>query len=143
MAKEHTLSIIKPDAVGKHHIGEIMALFEGNGLRIAAARLERLSTEKVVKVYGIHKGRPYYEDLLAFMTSGPCMLLVLEGDNAVVRNREIMGSTNPKESAPGTIRALFATATNRNAVHGSDSVENAEHEIAILFEPREVYGSDR
>ncbi len=141
MTTEHTLSIIKPDAVGKNHIGAIIHMFESKGLRIVAARLEKLSLDQVERVYGMHKGQKYYDDLVQFMTSGPSLLLVLEGENAVARNREIMGSTNPDQAAAGTIRKLFATATNRNAVHGSDSLENAQREIAILFEPHNLYVS--
>lgn len=138
MAIEQTLCIIKPDAVAKHHMGEIVSRFENSGLCIVAAKMLILSLDQVERVYGIHEGRPYYEDLCAFMTSGPVVILVIEGDDAISRNREIMGNTNPALAAPGTIRADFGTATNRNAVHGSDSRETAGYEIRYLFEPHEI-----
>lgn len=143
MAIELTLSIIKPDAVSKHHVGDILSRFERQGLRIVAAKLTLLSRWQVEKIYGIHKGRPFYQDLLQFMTSGPVMLLVLEGEDAVAKNREVMGNTDPSLAKPGTIRADFGTATNRNAVHGSDSLESACYEIGCLFEPGEIYSQIR
>src|SRR5919106_665719 len=139
MAIELTLSIIKPDAVLKNHIGDILSRFERQGLRIVAAKLTRLSRWQVEKIYGIHEGRPFYQDLLQFMTSGPGMLVALEGENAVAKNREIIGNTDPRLASPGTIRADFGTAANRNAVHGSDSLESACYEIGCLFEPGEIY----
>src|SRR5205823_12909290 len=119
MAIELTLSIIKPDAVSKGHMGDILARFEKNGLRIVAAKLSLLSRWQVEQIYGIHKGRPFYQDLVQFMTSGPVMLGVLEGEDAVAKNREIMGNTDPHVATPGSIRADFGTASNRNAGHGS------------------------
>jgi nucleoside-diphosphate kinase len=139
MAIELTLSIIKPDAVSKGHMGDILARFEKNGLRIVAAKISLLSRWQVEQIYGIHKGRPFYQDLLQFMTSGPVMLAVLEGEDAVAKNREIMGNTDPHLATPGTIRADFGTAANRNAVHGSDGPDRAHYEIACLFEVGEVY----
>jgi len=137
--KELTLSIIKPDAVKENHIGEILSLFEKNGLRIAAIKMMRLDKERAKKFYAVHKSRPFYEELTTFMSSGPVIAIVLEGENAVAKNRELMGSTNPKEAAPGTLRALYAKSTGENAVHGSDSLENARHEIAFLFAGDEIF----
>jgi len=139
MALELTFSIIKPDAVGKNHIGEILARFEKNGLRIVAAKMLTLTRQQVESLYGIHEGRPFYSDLLQFMSSGPSVALVLEGENAVAKAREVIGLTNPAEAAPGTIRADFGTASNRNAVHGSDAPDTARYEISCLFEPNEIY----
>lgn len=139
MAIELTLSIIKPDAVSKGHMGDILARFEKNGLRIVAAKMSLLSRWQVEQIYGIHKGRPFYQDLVQFMTSGPVMLTVLEGEDAVAKNREIMGNTDPHLALPGTIRADFGTAANRNAVHGSDGPDRARYEIACLFERGEIY----
>lgn len=133
MAKERTLSIIKPDAVKKNHIGEIIARFEKNGLHIVAAQMLQLSETQAKKFYEIHKERPFYNDLVNFMISGPVMVMVLEGENAVLKNREIMGATNPKDAAPGTIRKDFASSIDENAVHGSDSLENAGIEIEFFF----------
>jgi nucleoside-diphosphate kinase len=139
MALELTFSIIKPDAVAKNHIGEILARFEKNGLRIVAAKLLTLTRQQAEAVYGIHEGRPFYSDLLQFMCSGPSVALVLEGENAVARARDVMGLTNPAEAAPGTIRADFGAATNRNAVHGSDAPDTARYEMSCIFEPNEIY----
>jgi nucleoside-diphosphate kinase len=138
MAKELTLSIIKPDAVGKSVIGEIYTRFEQAGLDIVAARMMQMSRSQAEEFYGIHKERPFFKDLVDFMISGPVMVQVLKGDNAVLKNREIMGATNPKEAAPGTIRADFADSIDANAVHGSDSLDNAKVEIAFFFEPNEL-----
>lgn len=138
MAKELTLSIIKPDAVAKSVIGEIYTRFEKAGLDIVAAKMIQLSREQAESFYDIHRARPFFKDLVDFMISGPVMIQVLKGDNAVAKNREIMGATNPKEAAPGTIRADFADSINANAVHGSDSLENAAREIAFFFEPHEL-----
>ena len=135
---EQTLSIIKPDAVKKGVIGKIISRFETNGLRIAAAKKLQLSTDYAKKFYEVHKERPFYGELVEFMTSGPVVVMVLEGDNAVAKNRELMGATNPKEAAPGTIRADFAESIDANAVHGSDSLENAKNEIAFFFAKREI-----
>ncbi len=135
---EQTLSIIKPDAVKKGVIGKIISRFETNGLRIAAAKKLLLSTEDAKKFYEVHKDRPFYGELVEFMTSGPVVVMVLEGENAVAKNRELMGATNPKEAAPGTIRADFAQSIDANAVHGSDSLENAKIEIAFFFAKKEI-----
>jgi nucleoside-diphosphate kinase len=135
---EQTLSIIKPDATKKGVIGKIIDRFESNGLRIAAAKKVQLSVEGAKKFYEVHASRPFYNDLVDFMTSGPVVVMVLEGENAVLKNRELMGATNPKEAAPGTIRADFAESIDANAVHGSDSLENAKIEIAFFFASREI-----
>ncbi|MBO7155080.1 MAG: nucleoside-diphosphate kinase [Campylobacter sp.] len=135
---EQTLSIIKPDATKKGVIGKIIDRFESNGLRIAAAKKVQLSVEDAKKFYEVHASRPFYNDLVDFMTSGPVVVMVLEGENAVLKNRELMGATNPKEAAPGTIRADFAESIDANAVHGSDSLENAKIEIAFFFASREI-----
>jgi nucleoside-diphosphate kinase len=138
MTVEVTLSIIKPDAVHKNYIGEIISRFEKDGLRVAALKMLVFSRQQFLGIYGGHEGQPYYEDLMAFMASGPSVVMVLEGEQAVARNRAIMGHTNPKLAAPGTIRADLGTATNRNAVHGSDSSETAQREIACLFSSEEI-----
>ncbi|ANE31949.1 nucleoside-diphosphate kinase [Campylobacter hyointestinalis] len=135
---EQTLSIIKPDAVKKGVIGKIIDRFESNGLRIAAVKKVQLSTEDAKKFYEVHAARPFYGELVEFMTSGPVVVMVLEGANAVAKNRELMGATNPKEAAKGTIRADFAESIDANAVHGSDSLENAAIEIAFFFAKREI-----
>jgi nucleoside-diphosphate kinase len=138
MSKERTLSIIKPDAVAKNAIGQIISRFEKNGLRIAAAKMMRLSKTQAEQFYAIHKERPFFSALVSFMSSGPVLVQVLEGDNAVALNRQIMGATNPKDAAPGTIRADFADSIDHNAVHGSDSLENAATEVAFFFKPEEI-----
>ena len=138
MAKELTLSIIKPDAVAKSVIGQIYSRFESAGLNIVAAKMAQLSREQAESFYEIHRARPFFKDLVDFMISGPVMIQALKGDNAVAKNRDIMGATNPKEAAPGTIRADFADSIDANAVHGSDSSENAAREIAFFFEPHEI-----
>jgi nucleoside-diphosphate kinase len=138
MAKELTLSIIKPDAVAKSVIGQIYTRFENAGLDIVAAKMAQLSRKQAEYFYEIHRERPFFNALVEFMISGPVMIQVLKGDNAVLKNRDIMGATNPKEAAPGTIRADFADSIDANAVHGSDSQENATREIAFFFEPHEV-----
>lgn len=138
MDLEQTLTIIKPDAVSKNHVGEILARYERNGLRIAALKMLVFSPEAVERLYGSHRGQAYYADLVQFMSSGPSVVAVLEGETAIARTRAIMGNTNPAMAAPGTIRADFGTATNRNAVHGSDGLETAKHEIACCFAPREL-----
>lgn len=135
---EQTLSIIKPDAVAKGVIGKIIDRFESNGLKIAAMKKTTLSRDDAARFYDIHKERPFFGELVAFMTSGPVVVMVLEGDNAVVKNRELMGATNPKEAAPGTIRADFAQSIDANAVHGSDSLENAKGEIEFFFAKRDI-----
>ncbi|MDU1534856.1 MAG: nucleoside-diphosphate kinase [Neisseria sp.] len=138
MAVERTISIVKPDAVGKNVIGKIYSRFEENGLRIVAAKMKHLSVREAQEFYAVHKERPFYDSLVAFMTSGPVMIQVLEGENAVAKNRELMGATNPAEAAPGTIRADFAESLSVNAVHGSDSLENAAIEIAYFFSQSEI-----
>lgn len=138
MAIERTISIVKPDAVGKNVIGKIYSRFEDNGLRIVAAKMKHLSVREAQEFYAVHKERPFYGSLVAFMTSGPVMIQVLEGENAVAKNRELMGATNPAEAAPGTIRADFAESLSVNAVHGSDSLENAAIEIAYFFSQSEI-----
>ncbi|BDY12574.1 nucleoside-diphosphate kinase [Hydrogenimonas cancrithermarum] len=136
---ERTLSIIKPDAVKKNVIGKIIDRFESNGLRIAAMKKLQLSEQDAGEFYAVHKDRPFFGELVEFMTSGPVVVMVLEGENAVAKNRELMGATNPKEAAPGTIRADFAESIDANAVHGSDSLENARIEIAFFFAQREIH----
>ena len=133
MATEQTLSIIKPDAVAKNVIGEIYSRFEKAGLKIVMAQMIELSKEEAEGFYEVHKERPFFNDLVAFMVSGPVMIQVLEGENAVLTNRELMGATNPKEAHAGTIRADFADSIDANAVHGSDSLENAKIEIDYFF----------
>ncbi|RRS30848.1 MAG: nucleoside diphosphate kinase [Epsilonproteobacteria bacterium (ex Lamellibrachia satsuma)] len=135
---EQTLSIIKPDAVAKNVIGQILARFEAAGLRIAATKKIRLSRVDAEAFYAIHAERPFFKDLVDFMISGPVVVTVLEGENAMAKNRELMGATNPKEAAAGTIRADFAESIDANAVHGSDSVENAVNEINFFFAQREI-----
>lgn len=135
---ERTLSIIKPDAVGNNHVGDIIARFEKNGLKIVAARMMHLSDKQAQDFYAVHKERPFFKDLVSFMTTGPVVVMVLEGDNAILKNRDIMGATDPKKANPGTIRADFAQNIDANAVHGSDSAENAKIEIAYFFKPEEI-----
>ncbi len=138
MAVERTLSIIKPDGIAKNIIGEIYSRFERGGLHIVAARMLHLSKEQAQQFYAVHKERPFYGDLVAFMTSGPVMVQVLEGENAIARNRELMGATNPKDAAPGTIRADFAETVDENVVHGSDGPDTAKAEIEFFFKPEEI-----
>ena len=138
MAVERTLSIIKPDAVAKNVIGKIYSRFESNGLQVVASRMIHLSQEKAEGFYAEHKERPFFKDLVAFMTSGPVVVSVLEGENAVLAHRDLMGATNPAEAAEGTIRADFASTIDENAVHGSDSLESAAREVAYFFESEEI-----
>lgn len=138
MTNQRTLSIIKPDAVAKNVIGEIYARFEKAGLRIVAAKRMHLSREQAEQFYDIHKERPFFNDLVSFMTTGPVMIQVLEGDDAIAKNRDLMGATNPKEAAPGTIRADFADSIDANAVHGSDAPETAQREVAFFFNTDEI-----
>ena len=138
MSQERTISIIKPDAVAKNVIGEIYSRFEKAGLKIVAAKMMQLSEEKAGEFYAVHKERPFYADLVAFMTSGPVMVQVLEGEDAIAKNREVMGATNPKEAAAGTIRADFAESIDENAVHGSDGPDTAKDEIAFFFSDNEL-----
>lgn len=135
---ERTLSIIKPDAVKKNVVGKIIDRFESNGLKIAAMRKLVLSEKNAQDFYAIHKERPFFRDLVSFMTSGPVVVMVLEGENAVKKNRELMGETDPKKAAKGTIRADFADSIDANAVHGSDSLENAKNEIAFFFSATQI-----
>ena len=135
---EQTLSIIKPDAVKKGVIGKIVDRFESSGLRIAAMKKMQLSEQDAGEFYAVHKERPFYGELVEFMTSGPVVVMVLEGENAVIKNRDLMGATNPKEAEKGTIRADFAESIDANAVHGSDSLENAKIEINFFFSKREI-----
>jgi len=139
MAIERTLSIIKPDAVAKNVIGQIVSRFEGAGLKVVAARLAQLSRAEAEGFYAVHKARPFYKDLVDFMVSGPVFVQVLEGENAIAKNRELMGATDPKKADPGTIRADFADSIDANAVHGSDSPETAAVEVAFFFPQSQVF----
>ena len=139
MAVERTLSIIKPDAVAKNVIGEIYSRFEKAGLKIVAARMMHLSRADAEGFYAVHRERPFFRDLVDFMTSGPVMVTVLEGENAIARNRELMGATDPRKASPGTIRADFAQSIDANAVHGSDAPETARVEVAYFFPAHNVY----
>ena len=143
MAVERTLSIIKPDAVGKNVIGEIYSRFEKAGLKIIASKMMQMDDDKAGGFYAEHKDRPFYGDLVAFMTSGPVVVQVLEGENAVLAHRDLMGATNPKEASVGTIRADFAATIDENAVHGSDSVESAAREISYFFADEDVCSRTR
>ena len=138
MALEKTLSIIKPDAVGANNIGAIICKFEKGGLKVVAARMMQLTKEQAQDFYAVHKARPFYGELVEFMTSGPVMVMTLEGENAVNANRQIMGATDWQKSEPGTIRRQFATSVGENCVHGSDSLENAENEIKFFFQNGDV-----
>lgn len=139
MAVERTLSIIKPDAVAKNVIGEIISRFEKNGLKIVAAKMLQLTRMQANEFYAIHKDKPFYQNLVNFMISGPVLVQVLEGENAILKNREIMGATDPKNAAVGTIRADFAASIDLNAVHGSDASETAKQEVAFFFKSEEIY----
>ncbi len=139
MTIERTLSIIKPDAVAKNVMGQIYARFEAAGLKVVAARMVHLSRGEAEAFYGVHKDRPFFNDLVAFMISGPVMIQALEGENAVIKNRDLMGATDPKKAAPGTIRADFADSIDANAVHGSDAAETAAVEVAFFFPAMNVY----
>lgn len=143
MAVERTLSIIKPDAVARNQIGEIYARFERAGLRIVAAKMLRLDRQQAEGFYAVHRERPFFCDLVTFMTSGPIMVQVLEGENAIARNRELMGATDPRKAAPGTIRADLATSVEENAVHGSDGPDTARTEIAYFFRDDEIHPRTR
>ena len=142
MAIERTLSIIKPDAVANNVIGQIYARFEAAGLKIVAAKMVHLSPEQAGRFYAVHKERPFYKDLCEYMSSGPIMVQVLEGENAIAKNREVMGATDPKKAAPGTIRADFAESIEANAVHGSDAPETAAQEIAFFFGQADIHSRD-
>ena len=138
MSQERTISIIKPDAVAKNVIGEIYSRFEKAGLKVVASKMMQLSEEKAGEFYAVHKERPFYGELVAFMTSGPVMVQILEGEDAIAKNREVMGATNPKEAAAGTIRADFAESIDENAVHGSDGPDTAKAEMAFFFSEDEI-----
>jgi nucleoside-diphosphate kinase len=138
MAVQRTLSIVKPDGVAKNLIGEVYRRFEKSGLRIVAAKMLRLRQDQAEGFYAVHRARPFYGDLVRYMTSGPVMVQVLEGENAIQLNRDIMGATNPKQAAPGTIRADFAASIEENVVHGSDGPETAKNEIAFFFSEAEL-----
>lgn len=140
MATERTLSIIKPDATARNLTGKIIACLEEAGLRVVAQKRLHLTLDQAQNFYDVHRQRPFFNDLVSFMTSGPCVVQVLEGENAVMRNREVMGATNPAEAASGTIRKQFAENIERNSVHGSDSIENAKNEIAFFFKDNEIVG---
>ena len=139
MAVERTLSIIKPDAVAKNVVGQIYSRFEGAGLKVVAARMMHLSREQAGAFYAVHKERPFYRDLVDFMTSGPVMIQVLEGENAIQKNRDLMGATDPRKAAPGSIRADFADSIDANAVHGSDGIDTARAEVAFVFATLDVH----
>ena len=139
MPVERTLSIIKPDAVKKNAIGQILARFEGAGLKVVAARMKHLSRAEAEGFYAVHRERPFFKDLVEFMISGPVVVQVLEGENAIAKNRDLMGATDPKKAAKGTIRADFAASIDANAVHGSDAPETARFEIAYFFPASEIY----
>ncbi len=138
MKQEQTLSIIKPDAVAKNAIGGIIQMLEKAGLTVVAAKMMHLSREQAEGFYAVHKARPFFGELVDFMISGPCLVMVLEGENAVMRNRDVMGATDPQKAEMGTIRRTFATSIDANAVHGSDSLENAKTEISFFFKPTEL-----
>ena len=140
MAMERTLSIIKPDAVAKNAIGKILERFEAAGLKVVAARMQLLSVQEAEGFYAVHRERPFFRDLVKFMTSGPVLIQVLEGENAIAKNRDLMGATDPKKAAKGTIRADFAESIDANAVHGSDGPDTARTEIAYFFRASEIYG---
>lgn len=142
MTVEYTLSIIKPDAVAKDIIGEIYQRFEDEDLKIIAAKMIHMTKQQAEEFYAVHKARPFYNDLVKFMCSGPVMVQVLSGENAVARHRVIMGATNPKEAEPGTIRADFADSIDENAVHGSDSLENAKQEVEFFFKKEDIFPRD-
>lgn len=138
MTQERTLSIVKPDAVGKNHIGDIINRFEKAGLKVIAAKMMQLSEKDAQGFYAVHKERPFYKDLVSFMITGPVFVMALEGDNAISKNRDIMGATDPKKATAGTIRADLAQSIDENAVHGSDAAETAATEIAFFFNPEEI-----
>jgi nucleoside-diphosphate kinase len=139
MALERTFSIVKPDGVARNLVGQVLARFEKAGLKVVAARMQHLSQREAEGFYAVHAARPFFKDLVKYMTSGPVLLQVLEGENAIAKNREIMGATDPKKAAPGTIRADFAESIEANTVHGSDSAENAAIEIAYFFAQTEIH----
>ena len=138
MSIEQTFSIIKPNAMKKNCLGDIVSMFEANGLKVAAAKIQVISKSKCEEFYGEHKARPFFGELVSFMTSGPVMVMCLQGENAVAKNREIMGATDPKKAAPGTIRFKFGDNVGENAAHGSDSLESANRELSLFFEKQEI-----
>ncbi len=138
---EQTLSIIKPDGVSNRHIGDIISRFENNGLQVAAIKMIKISPEQAARFYAVHKDRPFYNDLVKMMSSGPVVVMVLEGDHAIAKNRQMMGATDPKQADKGTIRADFAVSKSENTVHGSDTPENAVTEISFFFQPQEIVNS--
>ncbi|MBM3197860.1 MAG: nucleoside-diphosphate kinase [Chlamydiae bacterium] len=142
MALEQTLSIIKPDAVADNYIGNIISRFEQAGLKVVAAKMVRLSTEEAKAFYAVHAHRPFYQELVSFISSGPVLVMVLQGEGAIALNRKLMGATNPKEAEPGTIRADLARSIESNAIHGSDSKETAKDEVAFFFTPQELFGRE-
>ena len=139
---EKTLSIIKPDGISKNVVGNVINRFEKAGLRIIAAKMVHLTTEQAQGFYAVHRGRPFYNDLVKYMTSGPVLVMVLEGENAIGKNRDIMGATDPKKAAPGTIRADLAKTIDENVVHGSDALETAKTEISFFFSPQEIHSQN-
>jgi len=143
MSIERTLSIIKPDAVAKNHIGDIYSCFEKGGLKIVAARMMQLTRDQAEGFYAVHNERPFFNDLVSFMISGPVIVQVLEGENAILKHRDLMGATNPAEASEGTIRQRFASSIDENAVHGSDAAETAQNEIAFFFEPGDLCARTR
>lgn len=138
MAVERTLSIVKPDAVAKNHIGSVLQMLEKAGLQVVAAKMMHMTKEQAEGFYAVHKARPFFNDLVSFMTSGPSLVMVLEGENAILHNREVMGATDPKKAAAGTIRALFGAGIEENVVHGSDSPDTAKFEIQHFFKQSEL-----
>lgn len=138
MTEEYTLSIVKPDAVQKNYVGSILAMLEKAGLKVVAAKMKHLTKAEAEGFYAVHKARPFFNDLVSFMTSGPVLITVLSGDNAILKNRDVMGATNPKEAKPGTIRHQFAENIEKNAVHGSDGPDTAKVEISYFFKPEEI-----
>ncbi len=139
MSKEQTLSILKPDAVSANNIGAIISRFEKGGLKVVAAKMLHMTTEQAKAFYSVHAHRPFFQELVTFMIEGPVLVMALEGDDAIAKNRALMGATNPKEAEAGTIRADFAKSIDKNAVHGSDSLENAKNEIAFFFKQQEIF----
>lgn len=143
MTTERTLSIVKPDAVGKNHLGNIISRFEKAGLKVIAVKMKHLSQKDAEGFYAVHQARPFFKDLVGFMTTGPVLIMVLEGEDAIAKNRDIMGATDPKKAAPGTIRADLASSIDENAVHGSDAVETAQNEINYFFKADEICARTR
>ena len=142
-SQQQTLSIIKPDGVANKHIGDVISRFEKNGLKVAAIKMVRMTPDQASQFYAVHKDRPFYHDLVSMMSSGPIIVMVLEGNDAVAKNRQLMGATDPQKAAVGTIRADFAKSITENTVHGSDSAESAETEIAFFFKPEEIVNSSK